>query len=58
MEIKEFLSEYLWECKIRNLSQQTIINKKFQLNVAMNYFKKELGITKLEKIKKFTLKLI
>ena len=52
MNLNEYLKEYLLECKIRNLSHQTIVNKQIQLNVVTNYLKDELGVTKLEKIKK------
>ena len=56
MEIQEYLKEYLLECKIRNLSHQTIVNKQIQLNVLTKYLKNELGVTKLEKIKKVHIK--
>ena len=56
MEIQEYLKEYLLECKIRNLSHQTIVNKQIQLNVVTNYLKDEFGVTKLEKIKKVHIK--
>ena len=56
MNLNEYLKEYLLECKIRNLSHQTIVNKQIQLNVVTNYLKDELGVTKLEKIKKVHIK--
>ena len=51
-----FLREYLLDCKIRNLSQQTIKNKRIQNKVAINYFEHEFGITKLGKVKKVHVK--
>ena len=44
------------DCKIRNLSQQTIKNKRIQNKVAINYFEYEFGITKLGKVKKVHVK--
>ena len=56
MKLDEFLREYLLDCKIRNLSQQTIKNKRIQNKVAINYFEHEFGITKLGKVKKVHVK--
>ena len=56
MKLDEFLREYLLDCKIRNLSQQTIKNKRIQNKVAINYFEHEFGITKLGKVKKIHVK--
>ena len=56
MKLDEFLREYLLDCKIRNLSQQTIKNKRIQNKVAINYFEYEFGITKLGKVKKVHVK--
>ena len=56
MKLDEFLREYLLDCKIRNLSQQTIKNKRIQNKVAINYFEHEFDITKLGKVKKVHVK--
>ena len=56
MKLDEYLKEYLLDCKIRNLSRQTIANKRIQNKVAINYFEHEFGITKLEKVKKVHVK--
>ena len=58
MKLDEYLKEYLLDCKIRNLSHQTIVNKQIQLNVVTNYLKDEFGVTKLEKIKKVHIKVM
>lgn len=52
--IKDVIPEYILDCKIRNLTEATVLQKQIQLNNFLNYLKDIQNIVKLEEVTKIT----
>lgn len=57
MLLNNLLDEYIIECKIRNLSDQTVKQKKIFLKSFLRYLEKEFEIQNIEQVKKQHLQL-
>lgn len=52
MLLKEILQEYLMECRIRNYSEETILNKKVYLNQFFTFIEESAGVLEVKQVKK------